>query len=163
MKPVDDGCRIGSLDAKTRSSRLQVSTLNRIEVEGIPALRVGEGIGFSLKFRQPPSEPTRSRAARDEPRLTSVAPPGAGKVFPELFHSYPVIRKANVGTGGGIGFNLTFDIVWCGFVTHDDHNACRTRQVSNSYAATRRSFDASSETRAETIDACWPKQTSKTL
>ncbi len=134
MKPLDDGSRIGGLDTEARSAKFKVGTLDRIEVEGISALRISEGIGFRFEFCQPPSKPTGGCAARDEPRLTSVAPPGPGKVFPELLHSHPVVWKVNVGTGPGVVSNRTFDIVFCCFVTHDEHNACRPRQVSHSYA-----------------------------
>lgn len=79
-----------------------MAAVDRIEIEGVPPLCIGVGVGSRFPFGQPLSEPTGRSPTGNEPCLANIAPPCAGEPATKLFDSHPVERKGDVRAGVSI-------------------------------------------------------------
>src|SRR5690606_14546088 len=74
---LDQLARIGRLDAKPFSVNAKIGAEDRLELEGIPALRIGIGIDTGRFPCHPAIDAPPRGLSRHEPGLPPVAPAGA--------------------------------------------------------------------------------------
>ena len=94
---LDQLARIGRLDAKPFSVDAKIGAEDRLEREGIPALRIGIRIDTGLFLCQPAINTAARRRTGNDPRLPPVTPASTRKRLAKPLHRHPVERKRDSG------------------------------------------------------------------